>query len=62
MTQPKPQPLQFIGVKLSPPLAAALRETAQARGVSISDVVRAGVAKEISSVPTAGGRRPATPA
>lgn len=60
MTEPNPQPLAFVGVKMAAPLAAALRETAAARGVTLSAVMRDALAKELASVPT-GGRRPATP-
>lgn len=51
MTQPNPQPLAFIGVKMSPALAQAVKATAQQRGQTVSALVRAAVARDLASVP-----------
>lgn len=58
----EPQALCFVGVKMAPALDLALRETAAARGVSISAVVRDAVAKELASVPNPGPSGPRRPA
>ena len=49
MTQP--QPLAFVGFKLPSPMAAALKATAQMRGVTQSAVIRDALAKDLASVP-----------
>ncbi len=60
-TQPQPseQQLCFVGVKMTPALDLALRETAAARGCSISSVMRDALARELAGVPSGGPRRPA---
>ena len=55
------QPLTFVGVKMPPALAGAVKATAAARGVTISDVIRLAVAKDLASAPNA-QQTPATPA
>lgn len=56
-----PQPLtDATRVRLPVPLAVALRETAQQRGVTTSDLIRLAVAREIAQV--ANPKRPAQPA
>lgn len=44
MTQPTKQPLQYVGVKMPPALAQAIRQDAQRTGSTMSDVVRLAVA------------------
>ena len=61
MTQPNPQPLTFVGVKMPPALAGAVKTTAAARGVTVSAVIRDALAKEIAQVPNS-QQKPATPA
>lgn len=53
----EPQPLEFIGVKMAPALADALRQTAAARGVTLSAVMRDALAKELAGVPNPGPQR-----
>ena len=47
-------------VRLPVPLAVALRETAQQRGVTTSDIIRLAIARELASI--ANPKRPAQPA
>lgn len=47
-------------VRLPVPLAQALRETAQQRGVTTSDIIRLAIARELASI--ANPKRPARPA
>ena len=47
-------------VRLPVPLAVALRETAQQRGVTTSDIIRLAIARELASI--ANPKRPARPA
>ena len=58
MTQPNPQPLTFVGVKMPPALAGAVKTTAAARGVTVSAMIRDALAKEIALLP----ENPARPA
>lgn len=55
------QPLTFVGVKMPPALAGAVKATAAARGVTVSDVIRLAVAKDLAGV-TNPQQKPATPA
>ena len=50
----------FVGVLFPNPLAQALKMTAEARGVTTSDLIRLAVAKDLASI--ANPKRPAQPA
>ena len=54
------QHTQFIGVLMPAPLAAAVKATAAQRGTSVSDLVRAAVARDVASI--SNPKRPAQPA
>ena len=60
MTQPNPQPLTFVGVKMPAALAVALKMTAAARGTTPSAVIRDALAKDLAQVPNS--KTPPTPA
>jgi hypothetical protein len=51
VTQPNPQPLVHLGVKLQPWLAAQLKSTAAQRGTTASNIVRAALAKALAELP-----------
>lgn len=47
-----PQPLTDVTrVRIPAPLAVALKMTAEQRGVSVSDVIRLAVARDLAGVP-----------
>lgn len=51
MTQPNPYPPTFIGVKMPPALAVALKTTAEQRGTTVSDVIRTACALHVAQLP-----------